>query len=53
MHLQYADIKMVKMGMIYVLRSLHAVLPMRKLKLRKLHYFHQSGEENVNNESKY
>lgn len=39
--------------MIYVLRSSHAVLPMTKRKLRKLHYFQQFGEENVNKESKY
>jgi ribose 1,5-bisphosphokinase PhnN len=45
--------KWLKMGMIYVLRSSHAVLPMTKRKLRKLHYFQQSGEENVNKESKY
>jgi len=45
--------KWLKMGMIYVLCSSHAVLPTTKQKLKKLHYFQQFGEENVNKESKY
>jgi len=45
--------KWLKMGTIYVLYPSHAVLPMRKWKLRKLHYFQQFGEEIVNKESKY